>query len=102
MYTPLELEFIVHYRIMDKESGPWDRVRIARLCNILKLTFEEFARYIRLKPGTLNSYIERRVFPEPLRLILDLVERSAHNTYLGKAHLKPLFPSYPDGRPANP
>lgn len=100
--SPLELDFVVHYKMMDQESGQWDRIRILRLCNMMKLTMDEFARFIRLTPGQLERLIQNEKFPACIRLLLELVERSAHNAYLGQAHLKPLFPNYPDGRPANP
>lgn len=91
--TALEIEFSVHYREMDQESGRWNGLRIRRLCNLLRLTQEEFARLIRLKPHQLREWIDGERWPGCVLLILELIERSAHQTYLGKVHSKPLFPN---------
>lgn len=90
--TALELEFSVHYRIMDSESGPWTGYRIRKLCKLLQMTEPEFARYIRVSPGALKNWCYREKFPACIRLLLDIVERSAHETYIGTHHSKTCFP----------
>lgn len=93
MHSPLELEFVVHYREMDMKSGKWTGMRIRRLCNLMKLTKPEFARLIRLMPHQLDGYVEDGKFPGCVKLVLELIERAAHRTYLGKAFDNSLFPT---------
>lgn len=98
METSLELEFRVHYKELDLNSGHWTGVRIRRLCNVMKLTQNELARFIRIPPHQLKSWITTEKWPGCIKLILDLVERSAHASYLGSSKtVKPLFPQYPNG-----
>ncbi len=93
MESSLELEFKVHYKEVDTQSGKWTGIRIRRLCNLLKLTQEEFARFLRLPPHQLASWITSEKWPGCIKLLLDLTERSAFQSYLGKSYTSPLFPN---------
>lgn len=93
MESALALEFKVHYKEVDISSGKWTGIRIRRLCNLLKLTQEEFSYFIRLRPAQVQAYIDAGRWPACVRLLLDLVERSSFQTYLGKCYTSPLFPN---------
>lgn len=93
MESALSLEFKVHYKEVDDRSGKWNGMRVRRLCNLLKLTQEEFAYFLRLRPHYLKQCIDSGKFPGCIKLLLDLTERSSHQTYLGKAFRYPLFPN---------
>lgn len=93
MESALELEFKVHYKMVDAKSGKWTGLRIRRLCNILKLTQPELARMLRLNPFQLKQLIETEKWPGCVKLLLDLVEHSAHRSYLGKTYTYSLFPT---------
>lgn len=88
----MELDLLVHYREMDKISGPWDWVRLNRLCALLHISKNEFARLVRLTPNRVSMYMDRQVMPGCLRLLFDLVEQSAHQKYLGRDKTHTLIP----------
>lgn len=92
MQSSLELEFKVHYKEVDMQSGKWTGIRIRRLCNMLKLTQEEFSALLRIKPYQLKTWIDDGKWPGCIKLLLDLTERSAFQSYLGKVYTSPLFP----------
>lgn len=94
MESALELEFKIHHAEVDLHSGKWTGIRIRRLCNLLKLTQDEFARFVRIPPHQLRKWIEDNKWPGCIKLLLNLIERSAHASYLGASYTKnPLFPS---------
>jgi hypothetical protein len=90
--SALEIEFVVHYRELDNASGPWEALRVRQLCNLLNLTQRELARLLRIPPGMLDRYVETGKFPGCIKLMLELIERSAMRTYLGKTYSRPLLP----------
>lgn len=90
--TALELEIRVHWREMDKEAGPWDGLRIRRLCDILGLTLSEFSALIRIPKAKLLKWAMDGKYPGSVKNTLNLIERAAHQNYLGKAYTSPLFP----------
>lgn len=82
--SPLELDLRIHYKRLDEASGPWDGVRINRLCALLRVSASELARLIRVPPGYLLTRMTTQKFPAPVRLLLDLVETCAQRKYLGR------------------
>lgn len=92
MASALELQFRVHYKELDKQSGPWSGERIRNLCRLLRLSVPELARLIRVNPSALKQGAVMQTIPGHIRLLLDLVERSAHSQYLGKTYSQPLIP----------
>jgi hypothetical protein len=92
MASALELQFRVHYKALEQESGPWTGDRIRKLCRLLRLSVPELARLIRVNPHALRSGAVMETIPSHIRLLLDLVERSAHGKYLGKTYSQPLIP----------
>lgn len=95
--TPLQLEINVHYRELDTESGPWDGTRVRRLCRTLQVTEAELASFIRVPTAILARYALLGRYPKPIRLLLDLIERSAHSRILGTVYKTPLLPHLPNG-----
>lgn len=91
--SPLELDLLIHYRRLDKESGPWDGVRINRLCALLRISAAELARLIRVPPAYLTDRMTKQKFPAPVRLLLDLVETSSHQKYLGREPKYSVIPT---------
>lgn len=92
MPSPLEKNFVLHYRVHDLRSGPWTRERVHRLAALLGLTIPELGRMIRVIPCHFLRMTERGTFPGPVLLLLDLVERSSFAAKLGQEYSEPLFP----------
>ncbi len=90
--SPLELEIKLHYASLEQDSGPWDTKRIDALCRLLKLTRRELAALARVAPKLLIEPIQFVPLSKPARLLLLLIERSAHSTFLGKEHTHSVFP----------
>lgn len=90
--SPLELDLLIHYRMGDDASGPWDGVRVNRLCVLLHISAAELARLIRVPPGYLIERMTKQKFPAPVRLLLDLVEQTAHIKYLGRPPARKIIP----------
>lgn len=82
--SPLELDLRIHYKRLDEQSGPWDGVRINRLCALLRMSAAEMACLLRLQPHYLLDRMKTQKFPAPVRLLLDMLEQSAHTKYLGR------------------
>lgn len=84
---------MVHYRELDAKSGPWDAVRVNRLCALLRMSAVELARLLRLSPAYMRRCMSNQSFVSPIRLLLDLVEQSAYQKYLGR---KPEYNVIPE------
>lgn len=92
MLSALELEFRVHWKEFDDLYGKWDGLRVRRLCDILGLTLPELAALTRIPAHQLRKWGETEKFPGCVKTILNLMERSAYQTYLGKVYTTSMFP----------
>lgn len=90
--TAMELQIRVHYKEWDDQNGPWDSIRVKKLCRLLQITIPELARMIRVMPGSFQGYLNSDKFPDAVKLLLDIVERGAHKDFLGSTPTKTLFP----------
>lgn len=92
--SPLELDLLIHYRRLDEASGSWDGVRVNRLCALLHISAAELARLVRVPPHYLLDRMTKQKFPAPVRLLLDIVEQTAHIKYLGREPKHKLIPDF--------
>lgn len=91
--SPLELDFRIHYARMDEKSGPWEGVRVRRLCALLRISTAELACFIRVPKSYLIDRMTKQKLPGSIRLLLNIIESAARKKYLGR---EPEFSILPE------
>lgn len=83
----------IHYKMVDRDQGPWTETRVRDLCNSLQLTEEELAAFLRVSRKNLSTCAYTGQFPAWLRLMLSLLEGWVKRTRLGDSEVQ-IFPTH--------
>lgn len=91
--TPASTLIDLHYANLNIVRR-WDWERFVRLCMFLRITPGELASLVCMRHSALNGAKENSQFPEPVCLLLTLVEAEALKNFAPHETIQNPFPSH--------